>query len=321
MDNLFERLTNLIDEYENVIIMGHYNPDLDSLGSCLGLSNILTDRDKENYVFIDVNNEDMPNSVKQAIPLVKNCNFIDESSYKKVLKDKTLLIVVDVHVLDRLEYPKLVDKVSGVVVLDHHIKSSNYIKDAEIFYIDSSLSCVVELIAFYARYLEFNISPVIASIMLAGMEIDTNGFNIRLSEHAFEGAAILVSMGADAIIKQNLLKESKRDFLKKADYIKSSYIYHKKYAICLLYTGISKPDELAEISEALLNFEDVEASFTIGQLCDRKVGISARSLGNIDVCDVMQQLGGGGHQNNAAVQLENTTIKAMEKSLKKVLGD
>jgi c-di-AMP phosphodiesterase-like protein len=153
------------------------------------------------------------------------------------------------------------------------------------------------------------------------MEIDTNGFNIRLSEHAFEGAAILVSMGADAIIKQNLLKESKRDFLKKADYIKSSYIYHKQYAICLLYTGISKQDELAEISESLLNFEDVEASFTIGQLSDGKVGISARSIGNIDVCEYMKALGGGGHATNAAAQIDNTTIKATEKSLKKVLGD
>ena len=73
------------------------------------------------------------------------------------------------------------------------------------------------------------------------------------------------------------------------------------------------------MSEALLSFENIEASFTIGQLNNTTVGISARSLGNVDVCDIMKKLGGGGHITDAAAQVENITIKALEKQLKQVI--
>lgn len=321
MENLFERLTDLVKHYDNVIIVSHHNPDLDALGSSLGLSSILTTMDIENYIFLDINNSLNNSSVKQALSLVPNFKYINKDNYKGIVSNNSLLIILDTHQQERIEYPELLEEIHNIVVLDHHIKMSNYIKNTEIFYIDSTLSCVVELIAFYSKYENINISPVVASIMLGGMEIDTNGFNIKITERAFEAAAYLVSMGADPILKQNLLKETKAEFLRRADFIKSSYIYKKNKAICLLDATETTPAELAEISESLLSFEEVEASFTIGQLGNGLVGISARSLGNIDVCEIMKKLGGGGHATNAAVQVENTTIKALEKALKKVIGD
>lgn len=321
MDNLFNNLTSLVVKYDNVIIVSHKNPDLDALGSSLGLSSILDFLNVKNYIFLDKKIDNMNDSVKHALSLVPNCNYINESNYKKILTDNTLLIILDTHQQERIIYPQLRDEIKNVVVLDHHIKMQNYIKDTDIFYIDSTLSCVAELIAFYSKYSGFNISPVVASIMLAGMEIDTNGFNVKITERAFEAAAYLVSLGADPILKQNLLKETKDAFLRRADYIKSSYIFKKNKAICLLDSVSTTPTELAEISESLLNFEDVEASFTIGQLDKNTIGISARSLGNIDVCEVMKQLGGGGHATNAAVQVKETTMKALEKTLKKVIGE
>ncbi len=321
MEGLFNHLTELINDYDDVVIMSHHDPDLDALGSSLGLSSIFTALEKSNYIFLDVEDEDNNSSVKQALSLVPNFNFINHKNYKKILKGKTLLIIVDTHQQERIEDPDFISFADSVVVLDHHIKMGNYIKDTEIFYIDSSLSSVVELVAFYSRFLNVSISSIVASIMLAGMEIDTNGFNIKATERAFEAAAYLASMGADAIIRQTLLKESKDEFLRKADFIKSSYIYHKNIAICLLTSTHTSSEELAEISESLLNFEDVEASFTIGQLDKKLVGISARSIGNIDVCEVMKKLGGGGHATIAAAQMENTTTKVAEKALKKALEE
>lgn len=320
MENLFNRLTNLVKKFDNIILIGHKNPDLDSLGSCLGLSTILSDMNIENYIFMD-KSVDLNNTIKQALELVKDYKFIDKNTYKDIIKDNTLLIVLDTHQQDRVDYPILLDEIKHICVLDHHIKLANYIKDTELFYIDSSLSCVIELVSLYSKYLNISICPVVSTIMLAGMEIDTNGFNVKITERTFDVASYLVSMGADTVLKQNLLKESKDEFLRRADYIKSSYIYNKNYAICLLDVNKTTPIELAEISEALLNFEDVEASFTIGLLEENVIGVSARSLGNIDVCDIMKQLGGGGHATNAAVQVHGTTIKAVEKKLKKVIDN
>ena len=195
----------------------------------------------------------------------------------------------------------------------------NYIKDTELFYIDSSLSCVVELIGYFSKYMKVDIPSITATIMLAGMEIDTNGFNIKITEKAFICAGYLISEGADPILKQQLLQEEKNNFLRRADFIKSSYIYKKKYAICLLASTKTTQMELAEVSDELLKFEGVVASFTIGQLEKKIIGISARSLGNVDVCNLMKQLGGGGHATDAATQVNNTTIKALEARLQHII--
>lgn len=320
MDSLFNRLKELVLNYDNVIIMSHINPDLDALGSSLGMSSILNSLGVDNRIFLDTNKYEDNSAIKLALSLVSNDVFINKKNYKDYLKN-TLLIVLDTHKTERVEYPKLIEDIDNVVVLDHHIKSTDYIKDTEIFYIDSTLSSVVELISCFAKSIEVTLPPIVATIMLAGMQIDTDGFNIKISERAFTSAAHLVSMGADSVIIKHLLKESKEEFLRKADFIKSSYVYKGKYAICLLDSTESTPEELAGISQELLNFEEVEASFTIGYLEKKLIGISARSMDSIDVCEIMTKLGGGGHATSAAVQIKGNTIKEVERSLKKVLGD
>lgn len=320
MDSLFNRLKELVLNYDNVIIMSHINPDLDALGSSLGMSSILNSLGVDNRIFLDTKKYEDNSAIKLALSLVSNDVFINKKNYKDYLKN-TLLIVLDTHKTERVEYPKLIEDIDNVVVLDHHIKSTDYIKDTEIFYIDSTLSSVVELISCFAKSIEVTLPPIVATIMLAGMQIDTDGFNIKISERAFTSAAFLVSMGADSVIIKHLLKESKEEFLRKADFIKSSYVYKEKYAICLLDSTESTPEELAGISQELLNFEEVEASFTIGYLEKKLIGISARSMDSIDVCEIMTKLGGGGHATSAAVQIKGNTIKEVERSLKKVLGD
>lgn len=319
MSNLFDKLTEIVKEYDNVILMGHTHPDLDAYGSCLGMSCILNTMNIDNYIFLDINNRDNIQSIEQAISLAPNTNYIFKDNYKNYITNNSLLIIMDTHLENRLEYPTILNDIKHVIVLDHHIKMNDYIKDTDLFYIDSSLSCVVELISYYAKYKEVDIPSVTATIMLAGMEIDTNGFNIKITERAFICAGYLINEGADPILKQHLLQGTKKDFLRRADFIKSSYIYNKQFAICLLDRGRTTQKELAEVSEALLSFENIEASFTIGQLDNKTVGMSARSLGNVDVCEIMKKLGGGGHVTDAATQVKNITIKALEKKLKSII--
>ena len=128
MEHLFNKLNEIITKYDSFIIMGHKDPDLDSLGSSLGLYEIIESFGKKAYLFLDTKHlEDYNININQAFEkMSKDIICVDEKSYKKI-KDNTLLIVVDVHSQDRLEYPELVD-VYNTVVLDHHIKNKNYIK-------------------------------------------------------------------------------------------------------------------------------------------------------------------------------------------------
>ncbi len=323
METLFEKLTEVLSKYQNIIVMSHQNPDLDAVGSSMGLCQILKKMGKKSYIlFSQKDLKKYNSSVRKALEKVKNeIDFLYPDTLKDVLGDSTVLIVLDVHQKDRVEYPEVLDQIDKVIVLDHHIKNNSYIKDTELFYIDSTMSSMVELISHYAKFYGVNLGVIISTIMLAGMEIDTNGFNLKTTEKTFEVAAYLTSSGADSVFKQTLLKESKDEYLRRADFIKSSFVFHKNIGMCVLPTLNCKKEELAEVAEELLNFEYVEASFAIGQLDENVVGVSARSMGDINVCDIMKKLGGGGHVTNAACQVIDKTVKEVERSIKNILGE
>lgn len=314
MEQLFEKLNEIIREYDSFIIMGHKDPDLDSLGSSLGLCEIIESFGENAYLFLnDKHLENYNTNINHAFDkMEKDIICVNERTYKKI-EGKTLLIVIDVHSQDRLEYPKLPD-VIDTIVLDHHIKNKSYMKDAKFLYIDSNLSSMSEIITYYAEYLNLDLDNVIATILLAGIEIDTNGFNLKTTSKTYEAASILMEMGADSILKQELLKESKEEYMKRANFIRNSFMIDDDIAMCMIY-GNTTSKELAEIAEELLKFEDVKASFSLGKLKDDVVGVSARSLGDIDVSVVMKEMGGGGHSSNAATQIKDKTLKEVKQQI------
>lgn len=314
MEKLFQKLNEIIKEYESFIIMGHKDPDLDSLGSSLGLCEIIESFGKKAYIFLnDKHLENYNSNINQAFEkMEKDVVCVNEKSYKKV-EGKTLLIVTDVHIQDRLEYPNLIEEFD-TIVLDHHIKSKNYIKNTKFLYIDTNLSSMSELITYYAEYVNIDLDNVIATILLAGIEIDTNGFNLKTTSRTYEAASTLMEMGADSILKQELLKESKEEYMKRASFIRNSFMITESIAMCIV-NGITNSKELAEIAEELLTFEDIEASFALGKLKEDEIGVSARSLGDIDVSEIMKKMGGGGHSSNAATQIKDRTIKEVRQEI------
>ena len=314
MEHLFQKLNEIINQYDNFIIMGHKDPDLDSLGSSLGLCEIIQSFGKKAYVFLnDKNLEKYNNNIRQTFEKMgKDILCVNERSYKKII-GKTLLIITDTHIEERLEYSNLV-KEYDVVVLDHHIQNKKYIKDTIFTYMDSNLSSMSELITYYAEYVNIDLDNVIATVLLAGIEIDTNGFNLKTTSKTYEAASTLMEMGADSILKQELLKESKEDYLKRATHIGGSFMITDNIAMCVINKTLTTKD-LAEIAKELLNFEDVEASFVIGKLEDEYIGVSARSLGEIDVSEPMKKMGGGGHSSNAATQIKDKSLKEVKQEI------
>ena len=314
MKHIFQKLNEIIKEYDNFIVTGHKDPDLDSLGSCLGLCEVIESFGKKAYLFLnDKHLENYNSNINQAFEkMEKDVICVNERSYKKI-DGKTLLIVLDTHIGDRLEYPKLLE-VFDIIVLDHHIKSKNYIKDTKFLYIDSNLSSMSELITFYAEYVNIDLDNVIATILLGGIEIDTNGFNLKTTSSTYEAASTLMEMGADSILKQELLQESKEEYMKRANFIRNSFMVSDNIAMCII-NKLCTSMELAEVAEELLTFEDVKVSYVIGKLEDNLVGVSARSLGEIDVSEIMKKLGGGGHNSNAAAQIKDKIIKEVKQKI------
>ena len=317
MEEIFNSLTQFIKDHNNILIMTHKNPDFDGMGSALGLQQVINSFKKES--FICINNSEKNNSLKKSYDLIKEndlyFNTIKKSNVEKIINDDTLLIILDTHKQEMVEIPELVNKIKNIIIIDHHIKNKDYIKDAKISYINGGLSSTVEFMANYIKYLNKQIDPLFATFMLVGLEIDTNNFRLKTTDKTYEAASYLIKLGADNILKQELLQENKESYIRRQKLIEKSYMVNKNMTICVLDSKIYENKDLASIAEELLQFENVEASFAIGKISKDIVGISARSIGKINVEEIMAKLGGGGHYTEAATQIKDKSIKEVEEIL------
>lgn len=314
--NQYEELTRILRKHSNILIMTHKNPDLDGFSSALVFNNILNHLSIENKIYL--NDNELDSSIKKSLFKLENKDcFIVEKDLDKYEFD--LLLIVDTNKPEIVENSLLINKIKDVIVIDHHIKGSSNINTIyEI--IDSTASSTAELVINYVKKLNIKLNSLIYTMLLAGMEIDTNGFSVKISSEAFHAAAYLLEQGADTVLKQELLKENRDEYVKKQYFIKRSFVYNDNMMIALLDENIYDKKYLATISEELLQFEGIEATFTIGNIDDNIIGISARSVGSIDVEAIVSKLNGGGHKTNAATQLPSITKEEAKQKLLEILG-
>lgn len=312
MEEFFKQLTKQIKDCEKIIFMTHQNMDLDGFASILALSEVADAFKKVNYILI--NNKFTNTSINKSLDKLKSeqlfFNYIYKKDVTKVLTDKTIIIVLDVHKPSMVEMPSLLEKCPNIIVIDHHIKCKQYIQNTVLNYINSNMSSTIEIISRYLKFLNKKVNPIVATMMLAGMEIDTNSFNVKTNASTFSSAAFLMDIGADNILKQELLKEDKDEYIIRQKYIENSYMLNNKIAICTLDNKIVDNKILAQIAENLLQFDNVEIAYAIGYVSKNKVGISARSIGKYNVEPIMKNLFGGGHATEAATQIKNVNIES-----------
>lgn len=320
MEELFENLINEVKNHDKTIIMAHKNVDMDGLSSSIGLAKLFHLFNCNSYVFKPISKDkNILKSLKELETNKVEINFINKDDLIKFDKETTLLIVVDTHKKSMIEYSKILEKVKDVVVLDHHVKGNDAIEETVLTYINSNMSSMDDLITDFYQRANKDINPTVATLMLAGMSIDTNNFRIKMSPNTYLNASKLLSSGAEFKTVMELLQEDKNEYIKRSNYIENSYSFNKKFIICPLDEKIQTKKILAQISDTMLEFNDVEASFTIGYIDNDTIGISARSTGDVDVQKIMQHFNGGGHFTDAACQIDNTTINEVEKSLKEIL--
>lgn len=309
MIETFNLLTKEIKEHDNIVIMAHKGMDLDAYGSSLCLYEIITSFEKN--VMIYMSREIENKSIEKSIMAINESDLDVKYIYSKTeMPENSLVVVLDTHKASLLEDYDAI-KEYEIFIIDHHITNVETI-ESKYTYINHEVSSTVEIMVNYAKYLNRELSPLVATIMLAGLVVDTNSFDVKTTAKTYEAAAYLANEGADNIDKKQLLKEDKDNYCKRQDFVKNSEMITKDISLCVMDKNIYKKYMLALISEDLLQFDHVEAAFTIGYVDENSVGISARSIGNIDVEDVMSRLGGGGHKTDAATEIKDTSIEEVK---------
>ncbi len=317
-----EEFVKLLEGSTRVIVMGHKYPDLDALGSAVGIVALARAYGKEAFIATNASST----ASGPLIEYLKQNGFenyiITHSKAKTLLKKNSLLVVTDTHIKSFTEYPELLDKAAKIVVVDHHRKAVDYINNADIFYHDPSASSACELVTQLIEYLpdKIRIGSLVADSLLSGIMLDTKNFVLRTGAKTFETAAYLKTSGADTVRVKRLFADSIEEYRIKSEIISSAESYNG--CAVAVYQGDSKQARVvsAQAADELLNIKDINASFVVYG-ADGAVNVSARSLGSINVQIIMEKLGGGGHQTMAAAQFENETVESVCRKVKTAIDN
>lgn len=306
-------LKDLLSESENVLVMGHQFPDLDSLGSSLGVVAIAEMLGKEAKIVIESPNSSIDvlyERIKQS-EKYKNV-FLKRDDAQRYLDKDTLVVVVDTHNPKFTEYPKLIERAERIVVIDHHRRGQEFIDKAVLVYHETYASSASEMVTEIIPYIKERpqLNPQVAEALLAGITLDTKNFTFKTGVRTFEAAAFLRKYGADTIAVKTLFQGDMETFVIRAEALNKVKVISDKIAITYCQNPMSNPQLVAsQIADELLNLKGIQASFVIAISRTNEVQISARSLGDINVQIIMEKLGGGGHIETAATQIREISIE------------
>lgn len=314
-------LADIVNDSDKIIVMGHKRPDFDAVGACVGIYTFAKFLGKECYIIL--NDSDRDETIRKVMFEIDSQDeqlskvFVDSDEAWELMTPQTTLIVVDTSDASRVIDAAILSKANKKVIIDHHRRGEDIITNPLLTYIEPYASSASELIAELIEYqtkIE-KISPIAATVMLGGIVVDTQNFSIRTGSRTFDAAAYLRSNGADPTKVKTILKEPFENFMNRVEIINNSIqktpeIIMAKAPEDKYYTNVM----LAQSADLLLTLKGIECSFAIGYLEEGKVGISARSLGKVNVQLIMEELGGGGHLANAATQIEGINLdEALER--------
>ncbi len=326
-----QSLAGLIKNAGQVLVMGHKNSDLDSFGASIGVAKIAMAYGKKANVIIDF--DSIEKKTKEVAVMVKADQrykglLISANEAMENINKNTLLIVVDNHKSSLALSKALLDRVKNKVIIDHHRRGEEFIEAPVLTYLEPASSSTVELVIELCDYqnVDLKINELDATIMYAGMLVDTNNFKQRVGVRTFQSAAHLKELQANVPMAYEFIKDSYQETLQRLSIAQTAYQYNSEILIaCGQENEEYTPSLLAKSSNALLEISGIKASFSIGKVSKTMVAISARSTKDMNVQVIMESMNGGGHFSMAAAQFENQSIEEvrllLEEKIQEYLDD
>lgn len=307
-----QALRELIFESSNIFIMGHKNPDMDSLGAAIGLWSSIRQLGKNCNIIIDNDITAIDYYMTKLKKDDKYDNlFISSEEAEKNINDKTLLIIVDVHNKGYVNNLDIVERINRKIIIDHHRRSPDIIEGALLNYIEVYASSTSEMVTELIQYMlqKPRIPKIVAEGLLGGIFMDTKGFQFKSGVRTFDAAAFLRSLGADTIEVKKMFTDSLDDYLLISDTIRNAEV-HENLAIAVCPSGVNNTVIVARAADELLGISGIDVCFVLCNINDSII-ISGRSTGEVNVQVILEELGGGGHMNMAGAKLECTIDEAV----------
>ncbi len=323
MMKISSKLLNLIKKNKSFLIVGHINPEGDSIGSSLALALGLMKMGKKDVKVIS----------KDPIP--KILKFLPGSKMIKQnppRKEFDVLIIVDCNTMARTGFENL--RAKKTAIIDHHLKPANAAGSE--FYQSLSASAInpeaaAAGILVYKTLVGLNI-PVdkkIATNLYTALLVDTGGFRYsNVKSESLKIASDLVEAGAKPwdVTKEIYESIPVKSMKLMALTLSTLKMKHKIAWITTTKETFRKTGTTAEDCEDFVEIprkvKDIEAAVFFRQDGAKSFKLSLRSKGEVDVEKIAKSFGGGGHAaaagckiNGSLREVQGKVFKALKKAI------
>lgn len=315
-----------INRAKNVVIMGHTDTDTDSFGSAL-LLYLIAKEIKKDGVYLYYSETQFDETARKVAKTVISENprflssFLTEDKILPLISEDTLLICVDTSVEARLISPAIYQKAERVMTIDHHRQVQGNFEKALFQFIEPNTSSVCEMIISLIPFfgLKLTLTQTEASAVLAGIVVDTNSFAFRTSANTFAACSYLKEKGASMILVKDWLRNQLAQVQLINDAVAGMQVFLDRFGFISVYEQINDRTLLAQIAEAAVKIENIDAAFAIAKI-GQDVYVSARSIKqNINVQLILEQIGGGGHFQAAAAKVVAANINEVAIKLRYIV--
>ena len=324
--NLLEKQ---LKDCREVLVMGHSNPDFDSIGSSVGAyrlcKSILTAQGRATvpvHIVVDMDCATFRTCNEQLAGVAEYKDvFVNRDIARKMITSETVLVITDVNNPRIFEAPALINsigtdpvtEVARIAVIDHHRLVNELPFTPFLHYIEATKSSASEILAEMLEQSPYRhtLLKEEANLLLAGIMLDTHNFTRSTGAQTFDVTHYLYSCNAHTDVVREFFNETREEVAIATEFNSHLDIYAGVVAITWLSKNHTpSPDDRIAASKAadkLLELRGIEASFALAVI-DRTVVISGRSKGRINVQLILEQLEGGGHFDMAGAQLQNVTV-------------
>ncbi len=304
-----------LEEYikgsDNVIMMGHRAADFDCFGAAIGLQRAVREHGKTPYIV----RERVSPAIDKMYNAIKGIEeysgmFVDENEVLEEVTPDSLLVILDTHRPSMLPCTKLLERVSKIILIDHHRRSTEFVSPCSLIYHEPYASSTCEMVTELLEYMSVGskLTKTEAQCLYTGILMDTKNFILKTGVRTFEAASYLRKLGLDTVRVRKMFSTSIEDYAMKAEIVETARMAADGIAVA--YTENSHRNIRVIASQAaddMLNLNDVSASVVVYPM-NGGAGVSARSLGTINVQLITEKLGGGGHMTVSGAQLKGKSV-------------
>ena len=313
-------ISEKIKAVDQVFVVGHKKLDMDALGASVGMQLFASNINERSYAIYD--DGSMAQDIERAVQRIEpdgSTKLITISDALRMVTDSSLLIMVDHSKIALTLSEEFYSKFHQVIVIDHHRRDEDFPENAMITYIESGASSASELVSELIQFQNSKknrLNRIQASVLMAGIMLDTKNFSARVTSRTFDVASYLRSRGSDSVVIQEISAINFDEYREVNELILRG---EEVFPHLIVATGSNDASygtvTISKAADSMLSMSDIEASFVIAHNPQGGISISARSRSKINVQKIMEQMGGGGHFNSAASQVTDMSIDQVRSRL------